>query len=183
MEKKSVTNRMAMKFKLAEDMITIHNKKNCRSITFNQKISNEAHKMNLEYVVCDSAGKIRMATRDLLNYGINHGVLYQHTSKITYIACSGGNYQAVINNIGTVQTICNKFNLPEGDYYFQIMYECGDETINILLIRVLHTLPVNPNKVIDTKSAPSVLEATDQQLCDELRKRGFDCKVTKLIEL
>lgn len=173
--------------RLTDDMVTVHNKANSRSVTLNRYVSKRAYNMGMRYayIVGNETGKFIVLTTDSGN------------GLFAKLAFNTKNKQAtgIISNFQMVQDICLYFRQPEGDYYIlveEIKSADAEHSILLKLMNIVEAQPLeqanqnrHPKYNLTGESLDSLIltEATDKQLYDELRRRGYEGKMTKISTL
>lgn len=183
MKTKNKVVKMTQKRRLSDDMITVHNKINSRSITFNPVLS-----LFLKEQKFDMAGLYDFEGRLFINFfRMNDDKILHHylTAKLSY---NSNNPSATLSSIEIVSEIFKHHNLPEGDFYFKILNRPIEEGavygIYNIEIEGVFDIPTNEIQVTIENNdnfinKVSLDKATDQQLWDELKRRGYEGEVTK----
>lgn len=161
-----------------DNMIRLHNKPNNRSVTLNKTLSSKLVKMGLSKVMLTSCGASmwllfnKSKGYDIKSYNQVRGKTYRPTSIIycyrmineicEYLKIGEGQYDIYINPK-------ESFTKPSADYL-----HC--EIIGTVQQKFKEDIIIHE---IMQATNPHISEATDQQLCDELKKRGYSGKLTK----
>ena len=185
MKKKNEVVKMTQRRRLLPNMVTVHNKPYCRGITFNQVLSRRLMEEEFCFV---SIGKNNEGD-GVVFYFQKKGHLYiDKTYKINFIIRSARRMPTdTMYNNDSIINFCKYFNLGEGDYYFNISEEYEYKYIDLLKIKIEGVMDKQPLKK-DTSDLPKIensvdivglSKATDQQLWDELKRRGYEGEVTK----
>jgi hypothetical protein len=114
-------------------------------------------------------------------------LFFDKTIKINYIVRGrGGKPTATMYNNDSITSFCGYFNLGEGDYYFKISEKFNymfSDLLRISIEGVIDKQPLNDRsdslKNENSADIVDLSKATDQQLWDELKRRGYEGEVTK----
>ena len=206
--------------RLTADMITVHNKANCRTVTLNKVISERAYHegMSYAYIGDDNKGNgIYIVLTTESGNGSFHKLSFNTKNKQS---------TGIVSNYSMVQQICEYFGQPEGDYYFKIEDIQVKDPLNYIALKITQIIdaqPLEPAKekrcpkcgrmlpmsefytmtsrpdghssyckecnrehgrlrngtTGEYRANPTISEATDNQLYDELKRRGYDGKLTR----
>ena len=206
--------------RLDADMVTVHNKANCRTVTINKFISEQAYNQGMKYAYS-------LYSEDYKAYFLVLTKLEGYDNAST-LAFNTKNKQStgIISNYQMVQDICKFFGQPDGDYYFRIKKVESKDPENHIVMRLMTVIdaqPLEPAKekrcpkcgrmlpmsefytmtsrpdghssyckecnrehgrlrngtTGEYRTNPTLTEATDKQLYDELKRRGYEGKLTK----
>lgn len=181
--------KMVQRRRLSDDMITVHNKPNNRTITFNRNLSLFLIEQGLDAVeLKEFDGTLYFS---FFEFDKDKKLLYESLAKLHYHQ----KYKralVTICNYNMVTRLCKHYYLEEGDYYFKIegISPLEGEKYQLYSIRVcgVFDIPTNEKqKIIEPISnfayKISIDKATDQQLYDELIRRGYEGEMSKHILL
>jgi hypothetical protein len=174
---------------LREDMVTLHCNPKTHSITFNQYITDEVLKRGMQYACFVSD------TVSFVKSGDDGEIRVTTTNNDTNI---------IISSVEATVWICKHFSLEDGDYYVGI--QKLEETEDYITYKFTHIIDgqwyvTSPSKddeqqggdgagnaacytpssilgVVPT-TLPTLEVYTDEQLYNELRRRGYEGKLTK----
>ena len=183
MKTKNKVVKMTQKRRLSDDMITVHNKINCRSITFNPVLSLFLKEQKFDMAeLSDFEGRLIISF-----FRMNEDKRFypKLSAKLSY---NSNNPSASLSSIEIVSEIFKHHNLPEGDFYFKISNSPIEEgaVYGLYSIEIEGVLFIPTNEIQVTIenndnfiNKVSLDKATDQQLWDELKRRGYEGEVTK----
>ena len=174
--------KMARRRRLLPNMITVHNKPNCRGITFNLDISDFLKRCNLNYVEFRYSGDFPSL--------VFYKEMKSGCVKLLPLKNNGKNVSFIVSNHKIVHDICNVFKLEEGDYHFSFintLHQAIDirdiSLFTIILDKVLDKQPISimqegqENDIISVQIEFALSKCTDRQLWDELKRRGYEGKL------
>lgn len=176
---------MTQRRRLLPNMVTVHNKQFCKGITFNQVLSQRLMKEEFNFVtICqeeDGTASFYFQTKDHPYSDFDKAI------KINYIVRGrGGKPTATMYKNDSITSLCRYFNLGEGDYYFKISEKFNYMFSDLLKISIEGVFDIPTNEIQETIenndnfiNKVSLDKATDQQLWDELKRRGYEGEVTK----
>lgn len=174
---------------LREGMVTLHCTQKSHSITFNKFLSAEILDRELLYAcVCRSNDCITVT-------------FYRHDGEMK-VTTNTNATNVIINSVEATVEICRYFSLEDGDYYIGIeVLEHFADRITYILTGIIDGQWYTPSPSQDveqqenagtdnaaccatsasTTALPALTldTATDEQLYDELRRRGYEGTLTK----
>lgn len=170
-------------------MITVHNKSNNRTITFNRNLSLFLIEQELDAVELMVLDGNNIFFR-FFKLGKDKKILYQYLAKLHHLH-KDKRALVTICNYAIVTRLCKDHHLKEGDYYFKIsrtIFERGKYDSFSIRVDGVFDIPTNEEqKIIEPISnltyKVSIDKATDQQLYDELIRRGYEGEMSKCILL
>lgn len=183
MKTKNKVVKMTQRRRLLPNMVTVHNKPFCKCITFNQVLSQRLMEEEFYLVtICQEED----GTTSFYFQKKDHPY-FDKAIKINYIVRGrGGKPTATMYNNDSITSFCRYFNLGEGDYYFKISEKFNymfSDLLKISIEGVIDKQPLNDRsdslKIENSVDIVDLSKATDQQLWDELKRRGYEGEVTK----
>ena len=172
--------------RMSKDEVTIHNTSKVRNITFNKAISDKL--LDLGCMYCTYYLDYRVNNFDerrvwiyFRKKSLNNIPLKKYKSNACVKLCSSA----------VTRSICQYFNIEQGSYYAHItLYRENEEGIVYTIDKITlnrKITEIEPTVCVDTESQPkekSLLDFTDKQLYDELKRRGYEGKlsITKILE-
>ena len=162
--------------RLGADIISIHNKPGKHSFTFSQEITAKALKDGKTYVFLGNAGEGMPYEYIIFTTDSQH--------KEYGLVGNKGRQNGQLNSNEMVRIACSALGIIEGDSRVRVeeIKAKTPETHTIYkLAEVVDTMPLNitvdQGNLFDKE--PTLSAFTDQQLYDELKRRGYEGKLTK----
>lgn len=173
--------------------MAIHWKPGNYSLTFHQEIALALHEGGFRYVSVD----LNDSACVVLHFSQKQPSQLQIHSKINWVKSQKKDVSiknATVTNKDFVSTIMSWLNISDGDYYYDTSH-LRLNAIGKYVLTIGHIVEEYP--LIENPPTPSVKtisvddlvddlydrlnDATDQELCNELRRRGYEVKATKTV--
>lgn len=175
-ERKRIQRKPRNNKRLEADIISIHNKPGKHSFTFSQEITAKALNDGKTYVFLGNSGE-----------GMRYDyIVFTTDKKYKKFGLVGneGRQNGQLNSNKMVRDICSGLGLIDGDYRVRVEEVKAEQPLIhtiYKLVEVVDTIPLNMtihhDKVLNKE--PTLSTFTDQQLYDELKRRGYEGKLTK----
>ena len=173
------SRRKCKRQRLTSDMLTMHNWEDVKSITVNQYLSAKAVDQGLKFAYYHAVGdKAYITLCKDKSIGCNH---------MTVTTVGKKKPQCLISHSEIVNKISNWGYVGEGSYRVKVAEVKNDAFQITLLILGITDVTIRKEEKKCTgeekpaePKVPTIADATDQELYDELKRRGYEGTLTKI---